>query len=313
MKSINLGAAGLMASEISLGCMRIRDLTVTEGAKVLDAAITSGINFFDHADIYGLNGSAEEVFAGAVKELGLAREDLIIQTKCGLVRNEEWTANISFDFSKEHIISAVEGSLRRLQTDYVDVLALHRPDALMEPLEVAEAFDNLHKRGLVKYFGVSNQSKGQIKLLQKHTPHKLIVNQLQFGLVHTGMIDFGLNVNMKNPASVDHDGELLNFCRAKDITIQAWSPYRLSGAAGVFMDNPEYAELNTVLGELAEQYGVTKDSVATAWILRHPAGIQVITGSMNPERIKNIAKASDINLTRTEWYKLYMSAGNLLP
>ena len=313
MRTIDLGASGLMAPAISLGCMRMRDLEAADAVKVLEAAMKTGMNFFDHADIYGLNGHAETVFAEAVKMAGIKREDMLVQTKCGIVRKADNTGNAAFDFSKGHIVASAEGSLRRLGMDYVDVYMLHRPDTLMEPGEVAEAFDELHRRGLVRYFGVSNQSGGQMRLLQKYMGHKLIVNQLQFSIVHTGMVDFGFNVNMKNAASMDHDGGLLEYCRLEDITIQAWSPYRLNDMSGVFIDHPDYPELNAVLGKLAEKYNVTKDAVATAWILRHPANMQVIVGSMNPGRVAAIAKAADVVLTRSEWYEVYMAAGNRLP
>jgi len=313
MKKINLGASGLMAPAISLGCMRMRDMEAADAAKVLEVAMETGMNFFDHADIYGHNGLAEQVFADAVKLAGIKREDMLVQTKCGIVRNEDQAANAAYDFSKEHIISSAQESLRRLGMDYVDVYLLHRPDALMEPDEVAEAFDNLHSRGLVRYFGVSNQSSGQMRLLQKYMGHKLIVNQLQFSIVHTGMMDFGLNVNMKNDAGIDHDDGLLDYCRLEDITIQAWSPYRLNGMSGVFIDHPDYPKLNAVLAKLSEKYNVTKDAIAAAWILRHPANMQVIVGSMNPTRLAAIAKAADVVLTRGEWYEVYMAAGNRLP
>ena len=315
MKKINLGASGLMSPVMSLGCMRMMRMGIGDAAaaKVLEAAMEAGLNFFDHADVYGPDGRAERVFAEAVKQVGIKREDMIVQTKCGIVRNTQNTANAAFNFSKEHIIASAEGSLRRLSTDYIDVYMLHRPDTLMEPEEVAEAFDNLHSRGLVRYFGVSNQSSGQMRLLQKYTGHKLVANQLQFSIVHTSMVDFGFNVNMKNDASIDHDGGLLEYCRLEDVTIQAWSPFRLKDMSGVFIDHPDYPELNEVLAALSEKYNVTKDAIAATWILRHPANMQVIVGSMNPERVTAVAKAADVVLTRNEWHEIYFAAGNRLP
>jgi len=293
--------------------MRMRGLETREAANVLEAAMAAGMNFFDHADMYGGMGRVEEIFAAAVKEAGIKREDMMVQTKCGLVRSDDFMYNASYNFSKEHIISSAEGSLRRLNMDYVDVFLLHRPDTLMEPAEVAAAFDNLHSRGLVKHFGVSNQSAGQMKLLQKYVGHKLIVNQMQFGVMHTGMIDFGFNVNMKNDASFDHDGGVLEYCRLENITIQAWSPFRLNEAGGIFINHPDLPKLNEVIDGLAEKYGATKEAIATAWILRHPADMQVIVGSMNAARIAGIAKAADIAMTRGEWYEIYLAAGNKLP
>lgn len=312
MKRIDLGKSGLIAPGIALGCMRMCDLSVADAGHVIRAAMDTGMDLFEHADIYG-NGTAEEIFGKAVKELGIKREEMLFQTKCGIQKTPDGKGLVSFNFSKDYIIACVEGSLKRLQADYVDILALHRPDTLMDPAEVAEAFDALHTAGKVRYFGVSNQTPGQMELLQAYTGHKLIVNQLQFGLVHTGMIDAGFNANMKNPGSVDHDGGILEHCRLKEVTIQAWSPFRPAVSGSVFLDNPDYPALNAKLDEYAAQYGVSKDAIATAWILRHPAAMQVVIGSMNPGRIAKIAKAVDVALTHAEWYALYMAAGNVLP
>jgi len=309
MKQIKLGKTDLAASEIALGCMRMCDLSTADAGTVIQKSREVGINLFDHADIYG-GGLSEEIFSKAVKEQGIARDKMLLQTKCGI---EIKDGTVVFNFSKDYIISCVEGSLKRLQTDYVDLLALHRPDTLMQPEEIAEAFDVLHKAGKVRYFGVSNQLPGQMELIQRATPHKLTVNQLQFGLVHTGMIDAGLNANMKNAQSLDHDGGLLEYCRLNDVTIQAWSPFRPEISGSVFLDNPAYPELNAQLQRLADKYNVSKDAIATAWILRHPAQMQVIIGSMNPARIDKIAKATGFTLDRDEWYALYKSAGNDLP
>ncbi|MCL2367385.1 MAG: aldo/keto reductase [Oscillospiraceae bacterium] len=313
MRQIDLGKSGLTAPEIALGCMRMRDLSVAEAKEVIRATVEAGINFFDHADVYGVHGASEEIFGKAVRELGLQREDILLQTKCGIVKSPDWSRTVRFDFSKAQIRSAVEGSLKRLQVDYVDLLTLHRPDALMEPEEIAEAFEVLHTAGKVRYFGVSNQTPGHMALIQKYTGHKLIVNQLQFSLAHTGMIDAGLNMNLKNPPSIDRDGGILDYCRLHDVTVQAWSPFRPSIFGRVFIDDPAYPELNDKLAELAKTYGVTKDAIAAAWILRHPAKMQVVVGSMNPGRIGQIAKAASIRLSSSEWYDLYEAAGNVLP
>jgi predicted oxidoreductase len=264
-----------------------------------------GITYFDHADIYG-DGKSEELFGQAVKNLGLKRDEIILQTKCGIRKG-------LFDFSKEHIISSVEKSLKRLQTDYVDVLLLHRPDTLVEPEEVAKAFDTLHQSGKVKYFGVSNHNPYQIELLQKFLKHKILINQMQFGIMHTVMIDAGINVNMYNNDSVMRDGGTLDYCRLKDITIQAWSPYQYGFFEGVFLDNEKFSTLNNVIDRIAKEKGVSNVAIATAWILRHPAKMQVVVGTMNKERLKAIAKASNIELSREEWYEIYTAAGHVLP
>jgi predicted oxidoreductase len=305
MKNINIGNGRINASEIILGCMRINKLSDSDAATLINTALDEGINFFDHADIYG-GGKSEEVFAAAVNLRSSIREKLIIQTKCGIRKG-------FFDFSKEHILNSVEGSLKRLNTDYIDVLLLHRPDTLMEPEEVAEAFSYLHKSGKVKYFGVSNQNPMQIELLNKYLNHKIIINQLQLSITNTGMIDSGLNVNMKIDRSIDRDGSILEYCRLKDITIQAWSPFQYGFFEGVFLDNNKFPELNNKINELAELKGVPNTAIAIAWILRHPAKIQPIAGTTNANRLKDICKASQIELTRQEWYEIYRAAGNKLP
>lgn len=306
MKTISLGNTKIQASEVGLGCMRMADITEENAKKVIKTALELGINFFDHADIYG-NGKSEEIFSSAIKMNSTIREKMIIQTKCGIV------PGVMYDFSKEHIINSVNNSLKRLKTDYVDTLLLHRPDTLMEPSEVCEAFSTLKKSGKVREFGVSNHTSMQIELLNKYLDNKIKINQLQFGIMHTSMIDAGLNMNITNDASINRDGEILDYCRLNDITIQAWSPYQYGFFEGVFLNNDKFLKLNEKINELAEKYNVTNTTIATAWILRHPARIQTIVGSMNPQRLKEIAMASIVNLTREEWYSIYMAAGNMLP
>jgi predicted oxidoreductase len=305
MKRIKYANGEFTASEISLGCMRMNALTAAEAAKMINIALEEGIDFFDHADIYG-GGKSEEIFAEAVGMNPGIREKFILQSKCGIRDGQ-------FDFSREHILKAVDGILKRLKTEYLDVLLLHRPDTLMEPEEVAEAFANLHRSGKVRYFGVSNQNPMQMELLSKYLNYKLIANQLQFSLTNTGMIDSGLNVNMQNNATINRDGSVLEYCRLKDITIQAWSPFQHGFFAGPFLDNDKFPELNAKINEMVKKYDVPNTAIATAWILRHPAKIQPIVGTMNPKRLKDICKASTIELTRQDWYELYRSAGNGLP
>ena len=305
MKKINIGNGVISASEIALGCMRINNLSKIEASTLINTAIDSGINYFDHADIYG-GGRSEEVFADAVNMNSSIRDKFILQTKCGI-------RNGYFDFSKQHILNSVDGSLKRLKTDYVDVLLLHRPDTLMQPEEVAEAFSILHKSGKVKYFGVSNQNPMQIQLLNKYLNNKIIINQLQFSITNTGIIDSGLNVNMKIDPSIVRDGSILEYCRLNDINIQAWSPFQYGFFEGVFLDNDKFPELNDKINEIAAIKGVTNSAIAIAWILKHPAKIQPIVGTTNPSRLKDICKASNVELTRQEWYEIYIAAGNKLP
>ena len=299
MKTIDLGKVGLPVSEISLGCMRIADIPYEKG---------------DHADIYG-RGKSEEIFGKIIKSNNIKRENIFIQTKCGIIVKDypDGTYKTHFDFSKEHIIKSANESLKRLNTDYIDVFLLHRPDTLMEPEEVATAFDTLYKEGKVKYFGVSNQNPAQMELLQKYVDQKLIVNQLQFSIMHSGIIDNGINVNLKNERASDRDGSILEYCRLKDITIQAWSPFQYGFFEGVFLNNDKFRDLNIIINKIAQKYGVSDTAIATAWILRHPAKIQVIVGTMNSNRISDISTASNITLSREEWYDIYKTAGNILP
>ena len=304
MKKISIGGA-FDASEISLGCMRITELSKKEAEILINTALEEGIDFFDHADIYA-GGKSEELFAEAIDMRPTIREKFLIQTKCGIRQGY-------FDFSKEHILEAVDGSLKRLRTDYIDILLLHRPDALVEPEEVAEAFSILQSSGKVRNFGVSNQNPMQIDLLRKYVSQKLIVNQLQLSIMHTGMIDQGINVNMNVPGSFDRDGSILDYCRLNDITVQPWSPFQYGFFEGVFLNNDKFPELNAKIDELAQAKGVTNTAIAIAWLLRHPAKMQPIVGTTNASRIKDISKASGVELTRPEWYEIYRAAGNKLP
>lgn len=307
MKLIQLGTSDLKVSEVALGCMRMADKTVDEAAEVIQAALDAGINFFDHADMYG-RGKSEKVFAGAIKKLGISRKDIIIQSKCGID-----TTNGTFDFSKDYILKSVEGILERLETDYLDVLVLHRPDALMEPSQINEAFKILHNLKKVRHFGVSNQSPLQIDLLKSGVDYPLEVNQVQFSLKSTGLIDFGFNVNMENDAGVQRGAGILEYAQIHKQTIQAWSPFFSGFFESIFIDNDEFPVLNKKLDEMAKKYSVAKEAIAVAWLLRHPASMQVLVGSMTPSRIAKISKASDIKLSHTDWYDLYKAAGNQLP
>ena len=305
MKYIKVPNTDMNASEISLGCMRISDMTNQEISTLIHTALEEGINFFDHADVYG-GGKSEEKFAEALGMNSSLREKMILQTKCGIRQG-------SFDFSKEHILEAVDGSLKRLRTDYIDVLLLHRPDALVEPEEVAEAFTILETSGKVKYFGVSNQNPMQIELLCKFVKQKIHFNQLQLSITNTGMIDAGINVNMQIDRSINRDGSILDYCRLKEIIIQPWSPFQYGFFEGVFLDNPRFPELNQQINEIAADKGVTNTAIAIAWLLRHPAHMQPIIGTTNPQRVKDSCEASGVTLSRQEWYQIYLAAGNRLP
>ncbi|MBS4212104.1 MULTISPECIES: aldo/keto reductase [Neobacillus] len=308
MEYINIANTDLKTSNMIMGNMRLTSLSVPEAEKLIRTALEEGINFFDHADIYG-RGKCEEIFSDAIQMNSRIRENMILQSKCGIRLPEG-----IFDFSKDHILNSVEGILKRLKTDYLDILLLHRPDPLMEPEEVAEAFEQLHTSGKVKYFGVSNHNPSQIELLQKYIPFKLVINQLQFSIAHTPMIDSGISLNMKIDQAINRDSSILEYCRLNDLTIQAWSPFQHGFFEGSFLGDLErFPELNKTIDGIAEKYSVTNTAIAVAWITRHPANIQVVLGTTNPGRLKDACKGSEIKLTREEWYQIYKAAGNIVP
>jgi predicted oxidoreductase len=305
MRTQHLGTSTLAVPVVAIGCMRIDSLDKAGAERFVQTSMEQGANFFDHADIYG-DGSCEAVFADAVHMSSSVREQIILQSKCGIRPG-------TFDFSREHILASVDGILKRLRTEYLDVLLLHRPDALVEPEEVAAAFDELEQAGKVRHFGVSNQHPRQIELLKKYVKQPLIANQLQLSITNAGMITSGFNVNMENAAAVNRDGGILDYCRLHDITIQPWSPFQFGFFEGVFLDNPRFPELNKKIDEVAANHGVSNTTIAIAWLLRHPAHMQPITGTMNLQRLKDCCRASEVNLTREEWYAVTTAAGNPLP
>ena len=308
MQTINITNGPDNASRLILGCMRMPALSIEDAAKMIQTAHDLGINFIDHATCYG-DGEAEKRFGDAIALTGVKREDLIIQSKCGLRFDKQ-----IFDWRKSNIIESVDGILKRLKMEYLDILLLHRPDLLYDPEQIAEAFDELEASGKVRHFGVSNTMPMQIELLKKYVKQPLKINQLQLSLEQSQLIDQGLYMNNKTTEmSVMRDGGALDYCRLNDITIKAWSPLQHGMFKGMFLDNPDFPEMNKVLGELANQYNVTKSAIAIAWILRHPAKMQVIAGTMNPVHLTEMAEACKVSLTHEEWYRLYLSSGKFLP
>ncbi len=309
MKTLSLPGVDLPASNIILGLMRIQELSDDEIRDLVAAARDSGINFFDHADIYGSSRhGCETRFGEAVTFSGSEREQVYIQSKVGI-------RDGYFDFSKEHILTSVDESLAALNTDYLDILLLHRPDTLMEPEEVAEAFDQLESAGKVRHFGVSNQTPGQIELLKRSVTQPLLVNQVQLSITHAPLIAQGIGINMAAlDQSIDRDNGLLDYSRLNGMTLQAWSPFQKGFFDGVFLgDRENLPELNDLLDQLAEKYDVTPTGIAVAWITRHPANIQVVLGTTKPERVRESAAGSEIPLTREEWYGLFRAAGHTVP
>lgn len=305
MRYIDIGKSGLMGSEVSIGCMRINSLSKSDLDKHVHTAVELGINHFDHANIYG-GGDCETAFGQVLKNDSSLREKMVIQSKCGINGK-------TYNFTTEHILKSVDESLKRLGIDYLDTLLLHRPDALMEPEQVAAAFDKLQESGKVKSFGVSNFNPYQCELLQKYVDQRLIANQMQFSIMRTGMVDYGLCVNTTFDGAVSRDGGILDYSRIHDMTIQAWSPFQYGFFEGVFVDNDKFPELNAVLGEMSEKYGISKTALCVAWIARHPAKMQTIVGTTNTERLKDVCTAMDVVLEHDDWYKIYLSAGNILP
>lgn len=317
MKTIKLGNTNFEASQVALGIMRMAGMETGKAADAINAAVDSGINYIDSADIYG-EGQSETKFKEALKQANVNRDKLFIQSKGGIVLDPKRSHDglvfgARYDFSKEHLIESVDGILERMGLDYLDSFLLHRPDPLMEEDEVADALDTLQRQGKVRHFGVSNFNPEQVEMVQSWVGQRLIINQLQFNVVHSGMVTRGMHTNMIDNGSIDHDGGILEYSRRKHMTIQAWSPFNYGLFAGMYINDPKYPELNAKLQELADKYGVSKNAIATAWIMRHPAHVQVLLGTMNPEHIKDSAKGADVELTKQEWYDLYFAAGNDLP
>ncbi|MCF6160927.1 MAG: aldo/keto reductase [Furfurilactobacillus sp.] len=317
MKQRNIGGTNFKASAVALGIMRMEALSAEDAAKALDSAYDAGINYIDSADIYGM-GNSEKVFKQALAKSSVKRDQLYIQSKGGIIfdparSHGSFVFGQRYDFSKQHLIESVDGILERMGIDYLDAFLLHRPDPLMEPEEIAAAFDELQASGKVRHFGVSNFNPEQIEMVQAATSQRLLINQLQFSIMHSGMIDEGLHVNMTDDRSVMHDGGLLEYSRRKHMTVQTWSPFQYGFFDGTFINNDKFKELNDKLQELADKYGVSKNAIATAWILRHPANMQVLLGTMTPAHIVDSAMGADVDLTKQEWYDVYFAAGNDLP
>jgi predicted oxidoreductase len=310
MKTFTLTGTDIVVPAVVTGVMRIQEKADDQVRALFDASLAAGIDFFDHADIYGSDThGCERRFAEALRLSPSQRSEITLQTKAGIVPSGPY-----FDFSHDHIIEAVNGSLAALATDYIDILLLHRPDALVEPEEVAKAFDELASAGKVRAFGVSNHTPGQIELLKRYVRQPLVANQLQLSITHAPIIAQGVAMNMAAlEQSLSRDLGVLDYCRLHDITVQAWSPFQAGFFTGVFLGNPDYPELNEVIDRLAAKYEVPAEAVATAWITRHPARMQVVLGTTTPERVTAAAKGADVELTRPEWYELYRAAGYLVP
>ncbi len=325
MKKYTISNTGLTVSRIGMGCMGfgipwdnspLTDAHRRNAMQVVEAALDAGINFFDHADIYSM-GKCEEAFAAIWEQRSSLRDQIILQTKCGIRFAD--TPNPGdphrFDFSYEHIVHSVEGSLRRLNTDYIDIYLLHRPDPLVEPEEVAKAFSELHRSGKVRHFGVSNHTPMQIKLLSASIEQPLIANQIEFNILHSHLLNEGISYNQQSTAPRLAEGTV-EFARLNKILLQAWAPV---AGGRLFKPSADSGDTRTdttskLLSEIAEKHQVTPDAIAIAWILRHPAGIQPLLGTGNPERIKSAIVADSVELSRHDWYRLFTAGrGASLP
>ena len=311
MKTFTMPGTDLVVPNVTLGLMRISEMSDDVVQRLVGTAREAGITFFDHADVYGGDHGCERRFAEALQLTPSQRAEIVLQTKAGIVPGE---GGAYFDYSYEHIVEAANGSLAALNTDYIDILLLHRPDALVEPEEVARAFDELAAAGKVRAFGVSNHTPGQIELLKKYVTQPLVANQLQLSITHSPLIAQGVANNMLGEdQSIVRDVGILDYCRLHDVTVQAWSPFQAGFFDGVFLGSSKYPELNGVIDRLAGQYDVPPIAIATAWITRHPARMQVVLGTTNAERVAGAALGSDIPLTRAEWYELFRAADHIVP
>jgi len=297
---------GHITSRLIYGCMGLgADSTGTDRAfSALDAAVEAGFTAFDHADIYA-GGASETVFGSWLAERGELRDDVLIQSKCGIRPGDP----VMYDFSRNHLVTSVEGILSRLGIEYLDVLLLHRPDPLVEPEEVADAFDYLFRSGKVRSFGVSNHSPLQIEHLRAVLDHELVANQLEISLAHPDIITAGTAVNQREPAVAMRAGEVIDYCRMNGITLQAWGPL----AQGKYSGADENAAA-AVVTELAHRYGVSREAIVLAWIMRHPAPILPVIGTTHPARIAACAEADTVILDRTDWFRLLQAArGTAMP
>ena len=302
-----LGCTNVEVPRIVLGCMRLSELDERQAADYIDAALELGVTAFDHADIYG-GGACESLFARAARMTPTRRERMMLQSKCGICPAEQ-----RYDNSCAYILASTNGILKRLGTEYLDLLLLHRPDALTEPAEVAEAFTRLRKSGKVRHFGVSNHNPSQIRLLQRALDMPIVADQLQMSVTNATMISRGLEVNTLLPGAIDRDDGVLDFCRLQNIAVQAWSPFQYGTFEGPFLGNAKFHLLNTVIDQIAAEHGVTNSAIAVAWLLRHPARMQVIVGTTKAVRLREICAACDVELSRKDWYDIYRAAGNPIP
>jgi predicted oxidoreductase len=313
MQTITLGNSTLKSSRLAYGCWRLAgarnegDMSAELWAAGKRAALTAyeaGYTLFDHADIYG-SGEAEKIFGELLREVPGMRDRIVLVTKGGVRRLDDPAGSpYHFNLSGEHLLRACEGSLQRLGVETIDLYLLHRADWLMQPEEIAAAFVSLQKSGKVRFFGVSNFRPAQVSALQSACPMPLQVNQVEISLGQLGSLDDGT----------------LDQCLERKMTPMAWSPLGggqfADGAKRLLKYQEGYRTESVVplLDEFAARRGVSRSAVALAWLLKHPAGIMPIVGSVSTDRIRDAVRAVDIELSREEWYRLFVAAwGEPLP
>jgi predicted oxidoreductase len=325
MKTQTLGVSDLQVTRIAYGCMPLGGgwdhtslgvQTVREAMHSVHAALDQGINFFDHADIYCM-GKSEEAFSAIWEEEPHLRERIYLQSKCGIRFDGDPSPDSPqrFDFSYEHIVRSVEGSLKRLKTDYLDLLLLHRPDPLVEPDEVARAFDALHQAGKVRWFGVSNHTAAQLDLLRQSLRQPVVVNQVAFNVIHGHMLNEGIVFNQDNPLLARNEGTI-EYCRQHNITLQSWGSLAWGLLSGREPEQPSERITQTagLVARMAQARKVGPEAILIAWILRHPARIQAIIGTTRPERIAAACQGDGVELDREAWYRLFVAGrGEELP
>lgn len=330
MKTYTVPHTDLVVSRIAYGGIfggwdkgPIASDAIARSTAMVNTAHDNGITFFDHADVYCF-GKAETVFGEVLKQSPGLRDKIVIQSKCGIRFQDDPRPGDPFrlDFSRDHIVGSAEASLRRLATDRLDILLLHRPDALVEPEEVASAFDELKSSGKVRCFGVSNHTADQIELLRKYVNQPLVANQVRLGLAHSYLIADGIEANQEDSTRITHCytgvAGTLDYCRLHDIQVQAYEPLRGRKLRPPDLLNPtadaapEVKAAAQVVARLAREKNVTPSAIALAWLLRHPVGIVPVIGTTNLEHLIENCAADRVILSREEWYVL-LACGTGVP
>jgi predicted oxidoreductase len=289
---------------------------VDQAAAAVQAALDAGITLFDHADIYR-SGKSEAVFGEVMAATPGLRERIRLQTKCGIRLNERGLQT-HYDLSRDAILERVNGSLERLRTDYVDILLLHRPDPLADPAEMASAVGQLMDEGKVRQLGVSNMSAAQIEALRDRLETPVVANQLEMSLLKRAWLESQVLVNHPEHLDYSFPHGTLEYCTRNNVTLQAYGALARGVYTGAEPDSPTSADAATaeLVAGLAGEYGTSGEGVLLGWLMKHPAGIAPVIGTVNPDRIRACGDAARVAqaLTRADWYKLWVTArGSNIP